>query len=361
MSENQGNVFKPAIKLHGSDFIVELDADLKIAAEGCELRVNCHDASEFTIRCKQHTENNKVQFRFPILSIRIPSLIKAQLLLGEDFLDLTAFLLRYQLDKNRLNDKVYLNDSLFNAGVRKLSNEGLFVTAYAYLNTISIDNPYYGGLITLLSYRIADHLADRADMLDVVYATYRHYRDKVALYDADAFRWFVSSSSALTTVLLSTGAVTQASDVVNGALQAIVNPSFNPMAHQNYALLLFQGGLIKVWNGRYEEGTALFIAAANATRQGIADLLHPKNDWVLGQISDCHKCLYLFEVAYLAAIASSGNKLPPASRFGVIKNPPKIHINFSHLFDRFEYLKKTTPSFFSQALQKMQARQNQVK
>jgi tetratricopeptide (TPR) repeat protein len=188
--------------------------------------------------------------------------------------------------------------------------------------------------------------------------TYRQYRDMVRCHDALAFRWLVSSSSALTTALLSVGRVEQAEDVADGALRLVIHPGFNPMAHQNYTLLLFQAGLIKAWFERYDEAASLFIGAVNASRYGMVDLLHPQNNWVLGQMNDCLKFLHVAEAAYLAAVACTQNKLPPPSRFAPLSSAPKLKINFSTLFERFGCFKSGSPAFFGQVLLKMQAHQD---
>jgi hypothetical protein len=80
----------------------------------------------------------------------------------------------------------------------------------------------------------------------------------------------------------------------------------------------------------------------------------------LGQLSDCHKFLQIIEASYCAAMACTGNKLPPESRFAAVKSTPKVQINFQTLFDRFECCKKATPPFFAQVLQKMQTQQTQT-
>lgn len=386
MSEIRNSSNTPVITLHGSEFVIELDAhdliapntrgirvtchdgdefivdvesyDL-IAPTVCEVHVTCDDDTEFSVKCRsQLGANGKQCLVFSLPDICIPSLTKIRLVHANDSIDISNKFLCYQLDKNKLNDNVYLTSTLFNASARSFSGDELFIVTYAYLNVLPLTNQNFGGLITLLSYRITDKLDDREHVINEVYSTYRRYRDAVHLHDAVAFRWLVSSSSALATALLSIGSVTQAADVVDGALKAIIHPSFNPLVHQNYALLLFQGGLIKAWKGRFDEATGLFIGAVNAGRHGMIDLLHPQNSWVLGQMSDCYQFLHIIEAAHCAALACTRNHLPPQSRFAPMKTAPKLHINFRALFDRFECFKKKSPPFFEQVLRKMQARQN---
>ncbi|TAL47439.1 MAG: hypothetical protein EPN89_08725 [Methylovulum sp.] len=376
----------PVITLHGSDFVVGLDSygllvastrGLRVtcrdgdefvvdvepydltAADICELWVTCDDDTEFSVKCRsQLGADGKQRLVFALPDIRIPSLARAQLVYGDDSIDISDTFLRYQLDKNKLNDNAYITGALFNASARAFSSDDLFIVTYAYLNVLPLDNPNFGGLITLLSYRITDKLDDREHVINEVYTTYRRYLDVVQSHDAVAFRWLVSSSSALVTALLSIGSVTQAADVVDSALKAIIHPSFNPLAHQNYALLLFQGGLIKAWKGRFDEAASLFIAAVNAGRHGMSDLLHPQNSWVLGQLSDCYKFLHIIEAAHCAALACTRNHLPPQARFAALKTAPKLHINFGAIFDRFACFKKQSPPFFEQVLHKMQVRQD---
>ncbi|MDD2724288.1 MAG: hypothetical protein PHH59_09745 [Methylovulum sp.] len=353
---------KSHVKLCGGEFILELEPyDRSIIDKG-EIRVTCHDGSEFSINCKTQPENDgRLSLKFSVQSLRIPALTKVLLIWAGNSLDISGLFLRYQLDSDKLNDNVYLTKNLFNAQARNYSLDDLFVVTYAYLNALPLDNQNFGGLITILSYRIADKLEERGDILEAVHATYRHYRDKVQSHNAVAFRWLVSSSSVLATALLATGSVTQAADVVDGALKAIVHPSFNPLVHQNYAMLLFQGGLIKAWYGHFDEAASLFIGAVNAGRYGMIDLLHPQNNWVIGQMSDCHKFLLIIEAAYCASLACTKNKLPPESRFAPVNPAPKLQINFKAIFERFECCKKSPPPFFEQVLQKMQAHQNQPK
>lgn len=359
MTESQSFYSKPVIKLHGGDFIIELEPHHKIILESYDLRVSRHDNDEFSINCKvQLNGEGKPYLSLPVRGLGIPTLAKAWLVLVDDQLDVSELFLRYQLDADKLNDNVYLTNTLFNAGARGYSGDDLFVVTYAYLNTLALNNPNFGGVITILCYRIADKLDERAHVLNEVYTTYQRYRDVVPGHNALAFRWLVSSASTLATTLLSTGEVAQAADVVDSALKAITHPSLNPMVHQNYALLLFQGGLIKAWAGDFDAAASLFIAAVNAGRHGITDLLHPQNNWLLGQLSDCHKLLRVVEAAYCAALACTRNRMPPQSRFGQVKTAPRLNINFQAIFDRFECCNKATPAFFQQAVNNMQVRQD---
>ncbi|MDD5271740.1 MAG: hypothetical protein PHU14_03360 [Methylovulum sp.] len=361
MTEIASVTEQPVVKLRGLEFVLELEPPgLPITLDSCELRITCHDHSEFSIACNvQANLDGKLAVSFPIQNVGIPALSTAKLIAGGTVLDISKLLLRYQLNRNKLNDNVYLTNNLFNASARDYSSDDLFVVTYSYLKTLPQNNQNFGGLITILSYRIADRLDERAELLDAVYATYKQYRETVQTHDAVAFRWLVSCSSTLATVLLSVGSIAQASNVVDGALKMIVHPGFNPMVHQNFTLLLFQGGLIKAWNGRFDEAASLFISAVNAGRYGMIDLLHPQNNWLLGQISDCHKFLEIIEAAYSAAMACSKDQLPPQSRFASGKSAAKLKINFKTLFERFECCKKNPPPFFEQVLQSMQNHKDQ--
>ncbi|PPD45687.1 MAG: hypothetical protein CTY16_09810 [Methylobacter sp.] len=359
MTDISSIALKPTIKLRGGEFILEIDPPNGIVPSSCGLRVTCHDHNDFVIECiAQPDTNGRLAVAFPIQSVRIPWLTKVHLALDEDTFDISDLFLRYQLDREKLKDNVYLTNNLFNAAARNYSHDDLFVVAYAYLNVLPLENQNFGGLITILCYRIGDKLDERANIIEIVNVTYRYYVEKVSIHNAAAFRWFVSSSSVLATILLSIGSITQASNVVDTALKTIVHPSFNPMVHQNYTLLLFQGGLIKAWYGHFDEAASLFIGAVNAGRYGMIDLLHPQNSWVLGQMSDCRKFLHIIEASYNAALACTRNKLPPESRFAPVKASSKLQINFQTIFERFEFCKKSTPPFFMQALQKMQAHQD---
>ncbi|ASF45755.1 hypothetical protein [Methylovulum psychrotolerans] len=351
---------QPAVKVRGLAFVLELELSDPAVVGQYELKIVSHDRSEALVAVDVQTSlHGKLTLSVPIQAIHIPSLAKAYLLVAGDSLDISPVFLRYQLNKNKLNDNAYLTHTIFNASARDFSPDDLFVVTYAYLKSIPLENQNFGGLITVLSYRIADKLDERGDLLDNVYATYRQYREVVQTHDAIAFRWFVSCSSALATVLLSVGSIAQASNVVETALKTIVHPGFNPMVHQNFTLLLFQGGLIKVWNQRFDEATSLFISAVNAGRYGMIDLLHPQNNWLLGQISDCHHLLGYIEAAYCAAMACSKDQLPPQSRFASGKSPAKLKIDFRNIFERFECCKKHTPPFFEQVLQTMQTYKDQ--
>lgn len=361
MVENPQLADKVAISLQGSEFIVDLKPCDLIATDACKLRVTGRNLEEVIVnpRLQPGINGQPPCLAFSLPDIRIPLMHKIQLILpSEHRLDLSAFFARYQLDDNKLKDNVYLTNALFNAAARPFIGDDLFIVTYAYLNHLALDNPNFGGLITLLSYRITDQLAARGHVLDAVYATYCRYREAVPRHDAVAFRWLVSSSNALVSALLSEGKTEQAEEVADGALKTIVHPGLNPMVHQNYAMLLFQGGLIKAWKGRFDEAASLFIGAVNAGRYGMIDLLHPQNSWVLGQMSDCYKFLHIIEAAHCAALACTGNRLPPQARFAQIKQAPKLQINYRIIFDRFECFKKEPPPFFEQVLQRMQLLQN---
>jgi hypothetical protein len=359
MAELSNPTAVPVVELRGDEFLVYLDPDERVLPHACKLRITCRDKTEFSLDGNPKTDSEgRHCAAFRLTEVRIPYLAAARLVFGSgDGIDIADRFVRYQLDENKLNDNRYLTGTLFNAATRPFSDDDLFAVAYAYLNALPIDNPNFGGLITIVSYRIADKLRERIAVLDDVYATYCRYRKMTPAYDPVAFRWLVSSSNVLATVLLSVGRVQQAEDVVDGALQTIVHPSLNPMVHQNYVLLLFQGGLIKAWSGCFKEAASLFIGAVNACRHGLIDLLHPKNEWVLGQMSDCHKLLHFAEIAHVAALACTRNQLPPPSRFASIAKAPKFQMNFRLLLERFECFKQKTPPFFEEALWRIQAQQ----
>ncbi|MCF7988508.1 MAG: hypothetical protein K9L60_13215 [Methylovulum sp.] len=398
MSEIKSLSRIPTVSLHGSEFYIELDTQDLIARNTCVIKITSHDDGdafcvdvashdatdtsvceiqvtcadhEFSVSCRsQLNAKGKQCLVVSLPDIQIPSLIRVKLVYPNDSIDIsdgfsryqaidiTDEFLRYQLDKTKLNDNVYLTNTLFNASARSFTSDELFIITYAYLNVLPLNNQNFGGLITILCYRITDNLVDRGHILEQVYQTHRRYLDVVCPHDAVAFRWLVSSSSTLVTALLSVGCVTQAEDVLDSALKLIFHPSFNPLVHQNYALLLFQGGLIKSWNGCFDEAASLFIAAVNAGRYGMTDLLHPQNSWILGQLSDCYKFLHIIEAAYRAALACTRNNLPSQTRFSTTKTAPKLHMDYKSIFDRFACFKKNSPPFFEQVLHKLQTRQN---
>ncbi|ERT18525.1 MULTISPECIES: hypothetical protein [Pseudomonas] len=255
-----------------------------------------------------------------------------QLASDEHKLELAGAFEKYRLDEKKLADEFYVTGAIINAATRGMENNELFFVAFNALSIMPVNNHFYGALITLISYKYLEAPEYRGWVIGVLLESKTKFDDAVEYCTPNTARWGISSATAFALVLLLNDRVEDAEWVIDSALRRY-EPNLNQLSYWNYCQCLILKAAILAFVGRNKESGWKFLAAFDFSRKAINDTFHSRNDWVLGQISDCHALLNLGELAMKCAAKSLG-RIPSESRYADIKYSGKI--SFAPVFSRFQ-------------------------
>ncbi|WP_323615046.1 hypothetical protein [Pseudomonas putida] len=247
-------------------------------------------------------------------------------------IDLADAFGKYRLDQDRLADEFYITGAIINAATRGLDNGELFFVAYNALAIMPLTNHFYGALVTLVSYKYLEAPECRAWVVDVLLESKKRFDCAAHSDSPNVVRWGISSATALSLVLLLNDRVDDAECVIDSAFTKY-EPNLNQLSYWNYCLCLILKATVLFHAGRCKDAGWKYLAAFDFSRKAINDIYHSRNDWVLGQVSDCHALLNLGELGMKCAAKSIGD-IPLESRYADIKYGGAI--NFMPVFSRFQ-------------------------
>lgn len=268
---------------------------------------------------------------------------------GAHDLELAGAFEKYKLDEKKLTDEFYVTGAIINAATRGMENNELFFVAYNALSVMPINNHFYGALITLISYKYLEAPEYRGWVLGVLLDSKRKFDEGVEYCTPNTARWGISSATAFALVLLLNDRVEDADRVLSSALKRY-EPNLNQLSYWNYCQCLILKASILVFSGKNKEAGWKYLAAFDFSRKAINDIFHSRNDWVLGQVSDCHALLNLGELAMKCAARSLG-RIPSESRYADIKYSGKI--SFAPVFSRFQSSRSKFRSEFFDTTEKL--------
>ncbi len=279
------------------------------------------------------------------INIRDFSVYESLLLTSDEYkVELADAFEKYRLNENKLADEFYVTGAIINAATRGMDNNELFFVAYNALSIMPIGNHFFGALITLISYKYLESPDYRGWVLEVLLDAKSKFDAFVGYCTPNFARWGISSATAFALVLLLNDQVGNAEDVIDSALGKY-DPNLNQLSYWNYCQCLILKATILAHSGKLKEAGWKYLAAFDFSRKAINDIFHSRNDWVLGQISDCHALLNLGELAMKCATRSLG-KIPSESRYADIKYSGKI--SFAPVFTRFQNsLPRFNSNFFN--------------
>lgn len=237
---------------------------------------------------------------------------------------------KYKLDKEKLNDEYYVTRKIINAGTRNMNDNELFFAAYNALAIMPAENHFYGALITLTSYKYLEAPEEREWILKGLIDSKKKFDKSIKQKTPDIVRWVISSATALSILLLLNDFIDEAEEVIDTAISKF-EPNYNQLSYWNYCQCLILKSTILTYKGKQSEAGWKYLEAFDFSRKAINDIYHPRNDWVLGQISDCQALLSLGELALKCATKCLG-KIPPASRYADIQHNGSISL--SPIFSR---------------------------
>lgn len=306
-----------------------------------ELVSLCQGGDEIPFKWVNSTELEQVAIE---VNFRDFSIYESLVLSSGDLeLDLAGAFASYRLDQSKLADEFYMTGAIINAATRGMENNELFFVAYNALAIMPKNNHFYGALITLISYKYLEAPEYRGWILNILLESKKQFDGALEYCTPNLARWGISSATAFSLALLLNDRVDDAEWTIDSAL-ANYEPNLNHLSYWNYCQCLILKSTILAASGKNKEAGWKYLAAFDFSRKAINDIYHSRNDWVLGQISDCHALLNLGELSLKCAAKSLG-KIPSESRYADIKYNGAI--NFMPVFSRFQGSRaKFKSSFF---------------
>lgn len=265
--------------------------------------------------------------------------------------DIPLTLEKYRLDLSKVNDDFYMTERLINASSRNLTPDELFLICFSYLDKIPSTCSYLGSIITLLSYRVLDDVDKRSVIFEKLLKAKKSYDQNFDNNNPHSIRWFISSASNFSMLCLVLGEIEHAEYCLNTLEKKASLVELNPLSYWNYSQAMTLFGLTQINKNNYNKAGNIFLRNFTFTRNSLCDLYHPKNDWLMGQLSDCTALLELGKLNLIAGTNAYKNKIPQSSRFSNFNSIGK-EINIKPLFIRFNKLKPGEIKFFQEAVSK---------
>lgn len=259
----------------------------------------------------------------------------------------------YRIDESKFFDDYYMTQLLVNAATRKFSSDELFFVIVNYLDRVPEHSPYLGAMITILSYRVIDNIEGRSGLFEKILYAKNVYDEKFDTSSPHAVRWFVSSSATFSMLSLLLGRVEVAANTLSKMRDKSYLVELNPLSYWNYCQAMSLLALINIHMGLKFEAGNIFLTTFIFSRNSLIDIYHPRNDWLLGQLSDCTAIMELGKFCLVCGARSYDDKIPPSSRFSAFCSKGKT-INLSPLFIRYNGVNATAFPFFSKVLKKLE-------
>lgn len=322
------------------------------SVEGNSLKITFTSLERSEIKIKDLSQDN---YRVAIDNNQYEILLDTKNFNIEDNLilvnDTVLTLEKYKLDLSKVNDDFYMTERLINASSRNLTPDELFLICFSYLEKIPSTCSYLGAIITLLSYRVLDDIDNRSFIFEKLLEAKKNYDKNFDNNNPHGIRWFISSASNFSMLCLTLGEVEQAEHCLNTLEKNASLVELNPLSYWNYSQAMTLFGLIQVNKGNYKKAGNIFLRNFTFTRNSLCDLYHPKNDWLMGQLSDCTALLELGKLNLIAGTNAYENKIPQSSRFSNFNSIGK-EINIKPLFIRFNKLNPAKIKFFQETIRK---------
>jgi len=255
---------------------------------------------------------------------------------------------KYRLDSGKLSDEFYVTRKLINAATRGLDNNELFLAAFSALSIMPTSNHFYGALITLSAYKYLEAPDGRGWVLDVLNRCKIEFDNAPTTKTPNIVRWGISSATALSLALLLNDRIEEAERTLDATLLNYP-PNYNHLSLWNYCQCLILKSSIVFYSGKKVDAGWKFLSAFDFSRKSINDIYNSRNDWVLGQISDCQALLSLGELSLKCGVKCLG-KIPSESRYADISFNGKV--NFAPVFARFQSSRAKFSSNFFESIEK---------
>lgn len=261
---------------------------------------------------------------------------------------------KYKLCKDNYYNDFYMTESIVNAGARKFTNDELFFLIKNNINQLPHDCPYLGSMLTIISYRIIDDIEQREYLVENIIELKRKFDTKINDANPHSIRWFVSSAATMSMLLIAVNRKKEAEEFLNLVKLNYYRINLNPLCYWNSIQGMILLSLLQIDNEKWDLAGNLLLSQFVFSRNALLDIYNPRNDWLLGQLSDCTALLELGKLSLIASTRCLNNNIPSASRICSFNGNNKP-VDFSPLFIRFRGLENKV-SFFKSVKDKLDAR-----
>ena len=259
-----------------------------------------------------------------------------EILDGKNVISLDSAFDRYRLDPQQVDSHRYMTINLFGAGTRSLDNDDIFYMCYCYLLALPVQNQFYGGLITLLSFRIADDMENRSRYVDDLLSAHKTFLDQGQVGPDHSVRWRLSATVNLTNILCYVEREDEADKLVERVMK---QPNYNgifPLTYMNYATLLMLAAMFSVRRGDMRLAYLRFTECANYCNLSVTDLFSLRNNFYFQHELDVRTMIDLGYQAAIGMALLSGETHPGDSKMTMnTKAAPLQKLTFTPVFGRF--------------------------
>jgi len=241
---------------------------------------------------------------------------------------------KYRLETTFLEDTKYMNENLFAAPSRQLIGNDLFYQLISIVDKIEHSNKFLGGVLTLLTYRIADSITSRHKFISLVQEKKKLYDTKVQFSDEIAIRWYVSSSATVSTLLMMTNRVEEAETILKKQAENSYHYSLADNVGWNQTICMINLSLILFSNKDINGALKAASFAYEICKTNISYMGSCQNNFVLFQTLDCKVMIDLMHNS-LVLICKYSALVDCPKKYSLIKLSPKHTFNYSSIIKRF--------------------------
>lgn len=243
----------------------------------------------------------------------------------------------FEFDLSKQNDIHYMNKIVFSASTRKKGNE-LFYFLFCVLTLMSKESKFYLGILSVLSYRIAESPIDRNIFgLEII----SRRIEAINIFDhskADPvlLRWIISSGYAVSVLCLYYKLPDKAKLLLASITPLSRYSSLNHMVYWNLAASLMIKGYLHFGNNEIEEAKLTFMELCDLTERGVRDIYSTRNEALVTQTADCIALIEIGSQAYISAFVCFNGRFPLESKFITPKYIDNYYIDFVSSVKRFD-------------------------
>lgn len=271
--------------------------------------------------------------------------------------DLSPAMEKYRLDLTRVNDHPYMTTAVFGAGHRQLPSADLTYLLLCHLSVIPPTNQFYGGLISVLSFRIAEAHEIRRPLVAHLQEAWAALLAVPQTRADHGVRWRLSSCINLAILLCYMDREAEAAEMVEAVLgQPRYNGTF-PLTYMNYACILALGGMLALDRDETELAYTRFAECASFCTGSVADLFSVRNNYFFQHELDVRTLIGIGYQAATGLAALSGPKHPGDSRLALgISSAPMDRSDFAPVFGRFRSILGGLPALSARTKAALNAR-----
>lgn len=265
--------------------------------------------SNITSEINFHQDNNSktleisfVLFDFNVSCHTLKVIFESHIFTFESLLE------RYILDAAQFDSHFYMTKQLFGGSTRNLAGLELLYVCLCYLHTMPPNCQFYGGLITLSVFRLAEDLEARYKFFPMLIEFFWKYLNQYEQLNNHSIRWLTSSAYNLSIISLYMNKEVEAKKIIDGYIsKGILNRSL-PLTYMNYSHLLFLAALLEINSGKVEKAKHLFIECADFCSFAVSEIFSLRNKFYFQHKMDSSSIMETGYSAFsAAAILGSGS------------------------------------------------------